>query len=274
MIEWSKYQSGNHRISCPECGRGERDKSGSLKIESDGRGVFHCFRCNCTHSQRSKQNNRDFRSEAQIASSRASKKIDGLSEWAKSLWTESHQLSGPALSYLEARKCCPPPPDSDLRWHTGLRHPNGHEGPALLALVTNIHTRKPISLHRTWITSKGKADVTPSRLLLKNHSIKDGVIRLWPDDMVTHGLGIAEGIETALSLAHGCTPVWACIDAGHLASFPVLNGVTNLIIARDMDKAGIEASQKCGQRWANADRFVKVTTQTTNDVNDYLMEAV
>ena len=94
------------------------------------------------------------------------------------------------------------------------------------------------------------ADVTPPRLLLRDHPIADGVIRLWPDEAVTAGLGIAEGIETALSLAHGFTPVWACIDAGHLAKFPVLPGVQDLIIAADNDDAGRKAANECATRWA------------------------
>ena len=54
-----------------------------------------------------------------------------------------------------------------------------------------------------------------------------------PDAEVDSALGIAEGIETALSLAHGFTPVWSTIDAGHLENFPLLDYVRELVLAAD-----------------------------------------
>jgi hypothetical protein len=86
---------------------------------------------------------------------------------------------------------------------------------------------------------------------LANHSLKNGVIRLWPDDYVTHGLAICEGIETALSLAHGFTPVWSVIDAGHMVKFPVIRSVTCLTIGADNDKAGLDAAKQCALRWVS-----------------------
>jgi putative DNA primase/helicase len=99
------------------------------------------------------------------------------------------------------------------------------------------------------------------------------VIRLWPDEAVTTGLGMAEGIETALSLAWGYVPVWALIDAGNLKAIPVLAGVESLVIGADNDAAGVAAADECGRRWAEADREVFVTQQPQNDLNDALTEA-
>ena len=92
--------------------------------------------------------------------------------------------------------------------------------------------------------------------------------KLWPDEYVTHGLAIAEGIETALSLAHGFEPVWAAIDANHLAKFPVIRSVEALLIARDNDPAGIKAAKQCAVRWVAAGREVRITNQDKNDIND------
>jgi hypothetical protein len=52
MIAWSDYATGNHRVTCPSCGRGERDKTLGLTIEGDGKGVAHCFRCAFTENYR------------------------------------------------------------------------------------------------------------------------------------------------------------------------------------------------------------------------------
>jgi len=197
----------------------------------------------------------------------------GLSDWAQRLWDhECKPLYSAALDYLKYRHCAIPPEDGDLRYHPALKHPSGYVGPCLVALITAVRTQKPLSLHRTWITPTGKASVEPARMLLKDHPIKNGVIRLWPDDHVNALLGIAEGIETALSLAWAPMPTWATIDAGHLGKFPVLNGIGTLVIAQDNDVAGIAASATCAARWAAAGRDVRVTRQTSNDLNDALTE--
>ena len=60
--------------------------------------------------------------------------------------------------------------------------------------------------------------------------------------------GVAEGIESALSLAWAFVPVWACIDAGNLAALPVLDGIEALTIAADNDPAGQAAAQTCATR--------------------------
>jgi hypothetical protein len=53
-----------------------------------------------------------------------------------------------AADYLAARRCALPHPEGDLRWHPEVRHPSGHVGPALLALVTDAVTCEPLTLHR------------------------------------------------------------------------------------------------------------------------------
>lgn len=176
-------------------------------------------------------------------------------------------------AYLEARQCALPPADSDLRFDPTARHPAGYTGPCLVALVTDILTGAPISLHRTWVRADGtKADVEPPRLLLGGHRKAGGVIRLWPDDAVTHGLAIAEGIETALSLARVFQPVWALIDAGNLAKLPLLAGIDSLTIAADHDNAGLRAAESCAERWAADGREVLFAKSPARgeDINDFV----
>jgi hypothetical protein len=170
-----------------------------------------------------------------------------------------------AAAYLEHRGCDIPPGD-DLRWHPALtyyvdRQPV-HVGPTLVALVTDVQTAEPISLHRTWISADGtaKADLDkPRRLLWKHRS--NAVIRLWPDEEVTLGLTIGEGIETCLAAARaGLAPVWATMSAGNLAEFPAFPGIKGLTVLVDHDKpdpktgkrAGIEAARAVIQRYTAA----------------------
>jgi len=200
-----------------------------------------------------------------------------LSEFGRQLWSACDKLQGTAVAYLEARNCVIPPADGDLRFHPALRHPiSGDVGPALVGLITDFVTGEPLSLHRTWIRADGrKAEVDPPRMYLGRHRKQGGVVRLWPDDAVTQGLALAEGIETALSVAHGITPVWAAIDAGNLAALAVLPGISALTIAADQDKAGLAAAHECAERWHRAGCEVRIVVAPPglNDLNDLAVAA-
>jgi len=271
MIHWTDYEVGNHRTACPGCSRKAGDKTLGITIEIDGKGVAHCFRCNYVETHRPDVGT-IYRPGKAGVKAPAPAKHETLSEYGREIWSACRPLSGIALQYLQARRCAIPPSYGDLRWHPALKHPSGHVGPALVGLITDVHTQEPLSLHRTWITATGKANIDTPRLLLRDHSIRNGVIRLWPDDEVNASLGIGEGIETCLSLAHVFWPVWATIDAGHLAKFPLLKGISTLVIAQDNDLAGIAAATACAARWAADGRDVRVTQQSTNDLNDAITE--
>ena len=207
-------------------------------------GLYHCFRCGQKRTK--KLDDRIIKSSARQHTT--------LSDYGKTLWQLCYPLHGVALDYLKARCCVVPPRDGDLRYHPSLKHPSGYAGPALVALVTDAITAAPMSLHRTWITSTGKANIGKPRLLLAAHRKSGCVVRLWPNDAVTTGLGVGEGIETCLAAAHGFTPMWSCIDAGNLTALPVLNGVSALTIFADHDPTGVKAADALGQRWADASR--------------------
>ena len=202
-----------------------------------------------------------------------------LSLYGLRLWASSLPLAGTVgADYLTARGCVIPPADGDLRFLPAHRHPLGeYVGPALVALVTDILTGEPISLHFTWVCPDGtKANTLgAARLLLGGHRKAGGVIRLWPDEAVTEGLGIGEGIETVLSLAHVFTPVWSAIDAGNLAALPVLAGVESLVIAQDNDPAGRRAAQALADRYKASGCTVAIVSaeHDGDDLNDELEAA-
>jgi hypothetical protein len=81
---------------------------------------------------------------------------------------------------------------------------------------------------------------------------------LFPDAEVTLGLAIGEGIETCLTATYGFTPVWAALDANNVEIFPVLDGIECLTLLADADVAGINAAEKCADRWIAAGREVRV----------------
>jgi putative DNA primase/helicase len=99
------------------------------------------------------------------------------------------------------------------------------------------------------------------------------VVRLWPDEEVTLGLCVAEGIETALTAALGFGLAWATIDKGNLAELPILPGIECLTVVADHDanSAGQRAAEECARRWGEAGVEVIVWTSPSEgrDLNDF-----
>lgn len=258
------------RARCPACGRGERDDT--LGVTRTERGIVaHCFRCEYVATERVE------RAATPRPQPPAPQHHDTLAPRWRAYWRECVPLAGTLGEvYLLRRGCLLPPADGDLRFHARAWHwPTRTERPALVALLTDVVTGEPRSLHWTFLRADGagKANVDAPRLLLPKHRKAGTVCRLWPDDSVTLGLCVAEGIETALSAAHAFVSIWACVDAGNLAGLPVLGGIEALTIAADHDAAGIRAAERCAQRWAEAGREVRVVrpARAGSDINDMVL---
>ncbi len=94
-------------------------------------------------------------------------------------------------------------------------------------------------------------------------------VKLIDDAEVTIGLGIAEGIENALTaLCAGWSPVWAAGCKGGLAKFPVLAGIDALTVFSDPEPGGVEAARACARRWQNAGHEGTVVIPPGSDWND------
>jgi hypothetical protein len=218
-------------------------------VTTDERGtVSYCHRCGYTESH--------LRERPRIESVRirSAEPLD-WSERAETIWRRTWPLKGSiGQTYLEHRGCVLPPTDSHLRFLPA----SGKYPPSLCAAVSDARTGKPISMHFTRLAADGtgKAGTEQDKLLLAGHRKKGGVIRLWPDEAVTYGLGIAEGIETALAAARVLTPMWATIDASNMATLPTLRCIDCLTIYADHDDAGIRAAQACARNWEGAAREV------------------
>ena len=190
-------------------------------------------------------------------------------ERARALWSGAGPIRGLGLAYLQARGCVIPPADGDLRFHENVEI-FGFNGPALVGRISDaMDARRGMGLHVTWLAVDG----TLRRLERRYLGAKvDGVVRLWPDVDVSTALGVAEGVETALSLAHSHRPVWACLDAGNLAELLVLDGVEVLTIAADRDASGTgqAAAAACAERWVAAGREVLILLpdRIGDDLND------
>jgi putative DNA primase/helicase len=149
--------------------------------------------------------------------------------------------------------------------------------PAMIAAMVDIHGSSFRGIHRTPLNPDGgKADIGKKML----GSSAGAVVKLSPDEEVTTVLGIGEGIETTLSLPvlPECLgiPVWACLSAGGVATFPVLSGIEVLWIAVDNDPsgAGERAAQRCADRWtaAGCEVWLQTPSAVRSDLNDVVKE--
>lgn len=269
---------GEHRAACPHCAA-EKPRRGddalAVKIEPQGSATWICHRCGwkgaatacgsaCATAwseHRPVQPQRVGSMEDALAIYRAARAI---------------APGTVAACYLEARGCSLPHPDGHLRFLEQHRHPSGHIGPALIALVTGALAGEPRTVRRTWFQADGKkAAVHKPRLLWPGLPKMGGLVRLWPDDAVSLGLCAGEGIETALTAARGFGLAWATLDAGNLADLPVLAGIEALTIAVDNDPAGIGAARSCAARWHARGVEVSFWTapQAGADLNDHAAAA-
>jgi len=136
----------------------------------------------------------------------------------------------------------------------------------MLALIRNIRTDEPQGVHRTFLKPDGSGRDGEKMML---GAARDGVVKLSNDADVSFGLGIAEGLESALSvLSAGWAPIWAALSAGGIRRFPVLGGVETLTIFADADDAGLKAAEDCARRWSDAGREVRIVVPFQGDWND------
>lgn len=177
-----------------------------------------------------------------------------LKTWAEAIPPQET----PVAAYLASRGLSLPP-DGPIRFHPACRR-GAETLPAMISLMTDPVTAKPCGIHRTFLRPDGggKIEHGKAKMMLG----PAGIIRLVPDDEITTGLGIAEGIETALAIMRhaGWSPVWACGSAGEMQKLPVLAGIESLTIFPDLDDkgAGINAARNCAERWRGAGRDVTI----------------
>lgn len=206
----------------------------------------------------------------EVAADRIRPLVTNKYEFVRQLWNSGKSPSGTLAQAYLRRRGLSAPRDAPLRFHAKCRR-GAETLPAMLALMTDSLTGKACGIHRTFLAADGRKAPSgpngePSKMML-GHA---GVIRLVPDEEITLGLGIAEGIETALAVEQhfGWRPVWAASSAGAIRSFPVLPGIETLTIFADADSAGRKAALACAGRWRAAGIDVRVCTPPRGDFDD------
>jgi putative DNA primase/helicase len=198
----------------------------------------------------------------------------------RQLWRERSNLTAedPGGLYLASRGIEVPAEQRGIAFHPRVLYLDSDgefvgRYPALLAVVQDIDD-KPVGVHRTFLTGAGrKADVPAPRKMLG--SVPEGAaVRLAKRD---RALGIAEGIETALSaMSLFGVPCWSAINSSGLASWAPPDEVREVVVFGDHDLkfGGQAAAYSLAHRLACKGIKVRVEIPETvgDDWNDVLMK--
>lgn len=144
--------------------------------------------------------------------------------------------------------------------------------PAMIALFTCVGGRA-CALHRTYLDGNAKAQLKSPRMIIGVPGTKmaGGAVRLYKHDDT---LGIAEGIETAISAAQLFdVPVWAALSSTLLESWAPPEEARKIIIFGDNDSnfAGQKSAYKLASKLCG-DRIVEVKIPDNfGDWNDELL---
>ncbi len=180
---------------------------------------------------------------------------------ARRIWEGAWPAAGTlAERYLHARGIRIDLPAS-LRFHPRLWHEIARR--PFPALVAAVETPTRVSgavrgagfeitgVWRIYLREdgRGKAPVPTPKLGLG--PVRGGAVRLKPP---VRRVAIAEGLETALSVAAACPEitVWAALSAGGLEALRLPRGVAEVIVLADADPPGLEAAARAVRRFKRA----------------------
>lgn len=193
----------------------------------------------------------------------------GFGRQARDIWRASRPIADTlAQAYLQSRSITNLGewlrfhPRTPLLTDTGLQF-----RPAMIAGVRD--RGEIVAIHRTFLDRRHAdlaADVKPARRMLGRPG--KGAVMLAPaQDM----LGLAEGIETALSaMSFLDIPVWATLGSERLHTIAIPSSVTRLILLPDNDRAGKIAAARALAAYRGAGRTVTPILPPSgyNDWND------
>jgi hypothetical protein len=164
-----------------------------------------------------------------------------------------------------------------IGWHPAVYfHEPGHPlHGQRLGCIVGVMT-DPVTARLTGAVSR--TYVHEGRKVCKAKTLGEGggVVRLSPDEDVTHGLHLGEGIETCLAAATlGLRPIWSTGSGTTMGKFPVLAGIECLTLFADHDAngAGERAARVTEARWLAAGHELRIKAWSSlGDLNDAIRE--
>lgn len=199
-------------------------------------------------------------------------------EYALTLWERALAAKGsPVEAYLRARGIRLPISDQ-LRFIPHLKHTSsGRFFPVMVARIAD--ERGFCAIQRTYLDENlpQKADLSDEKMSLSRMGA--GAIRLREPGVV---LGLAEGIETALSSTQLYQiTTWATCSATRLGTIEIPKQVRSIIIFADAGKPGMTQAIKAADRYEHKGYPVEIITPSAHyegtkagDFNDILKDPI
>jgi len=274
-----RFLNGKHG-PCPMCGQG---KDRFRFDDKNGAGTWICSVCGSGDgfSLLMKIKGWDYKTvatevegvvgKAEVSASRRARDVTKLRDDMNRIWSSGRPIErGDAVAYyLECRGIDLDAYPASLRFVDRLKYPgpDGQYYPAMIAKVVEPDG-KPVNVHRTYLSGSGaKASVEKPKLVMPGSLGKGSAIRLGP---VAPMMGIAEGIETALSASIiWKMPVWAAVSSGMLMAWEPPPEATEIFIFGDNDGnyAGQAAAYALAHRLSA--RGTPVSVQFPPDKGDW-----
>lgn len=263
---------------CPVCQPERRYDQNALNLKDGdgGRLLLHCKKSDCSFANilaAAGVSGADYAPpDPKILAQRKAEQRAEVAKrvrQAQTLWQETCPIADtPAETYLRGRGITRPLPET-LRFHPACWHLTAQRLPAMVALVEGAEW---FAVHRTYLSAdgSGKAIVDPPKAMLG--AVAGGAVRLCEG---VGPLAVAEGIETALSLASGLlrgpATIWAALSTSGMQRLRLPVSPGRLAIAPDGDKAGRGAALALADRASREGWVVSILTPPPGgDFNDLL----
>jgi putative DNA primase/helicase len=193
-----------------------------------------------------------------------------MQAWALQIWRDSVDPHDTLVERYLALRGLELPDDAVrfIRFHAACPWTDDHNVrvrvPAMVALFRTIGGDEPCAIQRTALRPDGSKI---GRKMLG--PVIGAAIKVTCDDDVLLRLGVAEGLESAMSaIALGQGPAWALGSAGAIRNLPVLPGIETLAMIAEHDRANEEAREICGSRWQDAGCHVLVVEPANRELKD------
>lgn len=256
--------------NCPACGYAD-----ALSLtEKDGKPLWHCHACGDGDAVAAFLHDpykaRLLLVRRGVAFSPGADKTSFI----RKIWQQTLPAAGTVVEHYLAQRGLIGPIPPTLRYLPNCLHtPTGKRFMAMVAAVTLWPNREVAAIHRTYLKpdGSGKIEHPQARMMLGRAS--GGAVRFAP-----HGdrLGIAEGIETALSVQQATSlPVWACLSTSGLQNVAVPDDVREVVICADHDAPGLKAAHAAADRLSHLGKQVRIALppQAGHDFNDIMKDA-
>jgi hypothetical protein len=199
---------------------------------------------------------------------------------ALKIWRDTQCGAGTIVArYLASRGITLDQWPASLRFHPRCPRPKDGAAnfvlplPAMLGVVEHVE-RGPVAVHCTYLLldGAGKAAIEKPKAIFGPAG--GGAVHLGAP-RAGAWLAVAEGIETALSVAVACSiPAWAALSATGIKNLVLPPEATHVVICADQDASGTgeRAARGAAARWLAEGRRVRLAMppESGADFNDVL----